>query len=117
MGSGIATQRTVFAGTSTSVFFERNSSEINSEKDLVNLRSIAEVAKANPQMKVRVVGSADSATGTPEINQRLSENRAATVAEVLEGLGVDNEIIQEARGGIAESDDNTLDRRVVVSFE
>ena len=30
---------------------------------------------------------------------------------------LENEIIQEARGGITESDDNTLDRRVVVSFE
>jgi outer membrane protein OmpA-like peptidoglycan-associated protein len=117
MVSGGQSSRTVFAGTATSVFFERNSSEINSEKDMVNLKSIAEVAKANPSMKIRVVGSADSATGTPEINQRLSENRAATVAQALVDMDVENEIIQEARGGIAESDDNTLDRRVVVSFE
>ncbi len=116
-GSGSATDRTVYAGAQTSVFFDKNSTEINSEKDLVNLKAIADMAKANNNLKIVVTGSADSATGTAEINQRLSEGRAAAVAEALRNMGVTNTIEQVALGGVATQEPYNLDRRAVVEFK
>jgi len=116
-GQGTDVVRTVVAGAATSVFFDKNSSVINSDKDVVNLKSIADMANADSSLKIKVTGSADSATGTAEINQRLSEERAAAVKDCLVELGVDaSRISTEALGGVATQEPYNLDRRAVVEF-
>lgn len=54
-------------------------------------------------MAIRVIGAADSATGTAAINQRLSEERADYIANQLQALGMNaDHIRQQALGGIEE---------------
>ncbi len=56
-----------------------------------------------PDSKVKVTGAADSATGTPAFNQKLSQKRAEYVKDLLVkkyGLAPENVTI-EALGGIA----------------
>ncbi len=50
-----------------------------------------------------VNGYADSATGTPAINQRLSQGRANAVAKELVKMGVEKDnITTKANGGVDE---------------
>ncbi|MBR1466694.1 MAG: OmpA family protein [Bacteroidaceae bacterium] len=107
----------VIGSAATSVFFEKNSTVIDSEKDLVNLQAVASVAKANNN-KVVVTGSADSATGTTEINQRLSEGRANVVADKLVEYGVPRANISTVyKGGVLEVEPYNLNRRAVVELK
>ena len=107
----------VIGSAATSVFFDKNSTEIKSEKDVVNLQAVADVAKANGN-KVVVTGSADSDTGTPEINQRLSEGRADVVADKLIELGVPASKIEKVyKGGVHDIEPFNLNRRAVVELK
>ena len=97
-----------------SIFFELNSSKIASRKDLVNLKSVAEMAKAD-NMKLRIVGYADNATGDAEYNQKLSLQRAQTIADELVKLGVDKaNLTIEGKGGVATLDPAAYNRRVII---
>ena len=103
-----------FVTTPVSVFFNINRTDIASQKDLVNVAAIAKYAKENGN-KLLVNGYADSATGTPEINQRLSEGRAATVADELVKMGVDrSNITTVGRGGVDELSPISFNRRATV---
>lgn len=66
---------------STRVFFATGKATINDEGKL-ELRKIADQAKANPAYLVRVVGHADK-TGNAAANQRLSDQRASAVTAYL----------------------------------
>lgn len=57
-----------------------------------NFEQLASFLNANPERKVRVEGFTDT-VGNDAFNQRLSEHRAASVAEALAQLGVDPERI------------------------
>ena len=107
----------VIANAATSVFFDINSSKLNSKKDLINLESVAATAKAQ-NAKVQVVGSADSKTGSSAYNQKLSEARANAVADELVRLGVNRDKIEvKAVGGIDEVTPFPLNRRAVVTLK
>jgi len=107
----------VIANAATSVFFDINSSKLNSRKDLINLESVAATAKAQ-NAKVQVVGSADSKTGSAAYNQKLSEARANAVADELVRLGVSRDKIEvKAVGGINEVTPFNLNRRAVVTLK
>lgn len=97
-----------------SVFFDINSSKINSKKDLINLEAIATAAK-NSGGKVVVSGSADSKTGSSAYNQKLSEARAQAVADELVSLGVDRAKIEvKGIGGVNDVAPFNLNRRATV---
>ena len=99
-----------------SIFFHRDKYELMSGRDLVNLREIAEVAKAKG-WKVRLRGSCDSATATAEYNQRLSENRCRKIMIELLELGVpEDQIILVPVGGVKQLDPTEYDRRVLVEL-
>ena len=69
-----------------------------------------------PDSKVKVTGAADSATGTPAFNQKLSQKRAEYVKDLLVkkyGLAPENVTI-EALGGIAEFEVPAENRIAVV---
>lgn len=103
-----------FVTTPVSVFFNINSSEIASQKDLVNVKALAQYAKDNG-CKLNVTGYADSATGSAEINQKLSEKRAATVADELVKMGVDRANINTVgKGGNNDLSPVSFNRRVIV---
>ncbi len=103
-----------YACPATSVFFNINKWNIASKKDLVNVKSMAEFAKEN-DVNLLVKGYADSATGTPAINQTLSEKRAETVANELVKMGVSRDNIKtEAHGGVADLSPVSYNRRATV---
>ena len=66
----------------------------------INIKEVAEVIKKYG-LQARIIGAADSETGTPEINERLSVERANYIAGLLKAHGVDETHIQKKhRGGI-----------------
>lgn len=106
----------VVAGA-TSVFFDINSSKINSQKDLINLESIATSAK-NSKAKVVVTGAADSKTGSDAYNQKLSEARAQAVADELVNLGVSRDNIEvKSVGGVNDVTPYNLNRRAIIELK
>lgn len=106
-----------FVGTSSSVFFNINSDKVASRKDLVNVKELAEYAKAN-NAKIVVTGYADSKTGSAEYNQKLSEKRAETVANELVKMGVNRDnIITEGKGGVMNLSPFSYNRRATVKLQ
>ena len=99
-----------------SIFFNRDSYELMSRRDIVNLREIAKVAMDNGY-KIRLTGSCDSATHTPSYNQTLSENRCNKIKIELLELGFPaDQIIIEPIGGVKHLDPTEYDRRVLVQL-
>ena len=99
-----------------SIFFNRDSYQLMSRRDIVNLREIAKVAKENGY-KLRLTGSCDSATATPAYNQTLSENRCNKIKTELLELGVpESQIIIEPIGGVKQLDPTEYDRRVLIQL-
>jgi outer membrane protein OmpA-like peptidoglycan-associated protein len=97
-----------------SLFFELNSAKLASQKELVNLKAIAEMAKQD-NVKLRIVGYADSATGNAKFNQELSMKRAQTIADALTELGVSkSNLVVEGKGGVATLDPASYNRRVII---
>lgn len=100
--------------TPISVFFNLNKIDIASQKDLVNVRALAKFAKENDR-NLLVTGYADSATGTPEHNQELSENRAKTVANELVKMGIaESKIKTVGKGGVETLSPVSFNRRATV---
>lgn len=107
----------VIAAVATSVFFNINSAQLNSKKDLVNLEAVAAAAK-DSGAKVVVTGSADSKTGSSAWNQKLSEGRAQAVADELVRIGVNRDnITVKAVGGVNEVSPFTLNRRAIIELK
>ena len=105
-----------FINTPVSVFFNINRTNIASQKDLVNVQALATSAKEN-NCKLSVTGYADSATGNPAINQKLSEGRAATVTEELVKMGVGRDkITSVGKGGVDELSPISFNRRATVQI-
>ena len=99
-----------------SIFFNRDSYQLMSRRDIVNLREIANVAKENGY-KLKLTGSCDSATATPSYNQTLSENRCNKIKTELLELGIPaDQIIIEPIGGVKMLDPTEYDRRVLIQL-
>ena len=99
-----------------SIFFNLDSYQLMSKRDLVNLREIARVSMEKG-WKIRLRGSCDSATATPEYNQRLSENRCNKIKLELMDMGVPESQIQLVPvGGVHELDPTEFDRRVLIEL-
>lgn len=100
--------------TPVSVFFNLDKTNIASQKDLVNVRAIAKFAKEQDR-NLLVTGYADSATGTPEHNQWLSEERAKTVANEIINMGVDESRVSTVgKGGVDILSPISFNRRATV---
>lgn len=97
-----------------SIFFALNSATLASDKDLVNLKAIATMAKQD-NVKLHIIGYADSATGDAKYNQSLSMKRAQTIADQLVKLGVNKaNLTVEGKGGVATLDPASYNRRVII---
>ncbi|WP_288146157.1 OmpA family protein [Xylanibacter caecicola] len=108
-----------FITTPVSVFFNISKTDVANPKDLVNVKALAKYAKEN-NSNILVTGYADSSTGTPAINQKLSENRANQVVEELVKMGVSRDKISTAaKGGVKElgvESPVSFDRRATVQI-
>ena len=105
-----------FVTTPVSVFFNLDKTDIASQKDLVNVRALAKYATDN-ESNVLVSGYADSATGSVEHNQWLSEQRAETVAAELENMGLSrSQIKTQGLGGVDTLSPIEFNRRATVQI-
>ena len=111
--------QTVYKGVGTipqSVFFNLDSFEMASPKEVVNLQAIADAAKQN-NAKVHITGYADSATGDAAYNQTLSQKRADTVAAALEKMGINRaNMMIEGKGGVDTLQPESYNRRVIITL-
>lgn len=99
-----------------SIFFNRDSYQLMSRRDLINLREIARVAMEKG-WKIRLRGSCDSATASAEYNQRLSENRCNKIKMEFLEMGVpESQIILVPVGGVRELSPTEYDRRVLIEL-
>lgn len=106
-----------FVNTPVSVFFNIDKYEVASQKDLVNVESLANYAKDN-DCNLLVTGYADSATGKADHNQWLSEKRAETVANELVNMGVSRDkITTAAKGGVNDLSPISFNRRATVQVK
>ena len=79
------------------VFFETDSYALKRES-AVELNKVVGLLQANPDIKIEIGGHTDN-TGTLEYNQKLSENRARTVADYLISASVNtNRIVSKGYG-------------------
>ena len=80
------------------------------------MQALAKYAKEN-NSSLLVTGYADSATGTPDHNQWLSEKRAKRVADEIVKMGVsESKIKQEAKGGVDILSPISYNRRATVQI-
>lgn len=99
-----------------SIFFNKGSYELRDNRDLINLKEIAKVAKDNGY-KINLRGSCDSATASSEFNKRLAENRCRKVKDELVKLGIaESNIEMNPVGGVSELKPTEYDRRVLITF-
>lgn len=83
-------------------YFKINTHNLTNNSQLEYLSKIVKLAKER-NMAIRVIGAADSATGTASLNQRLSEDRADYISDQLMALGMSSDYIElQALGGIEE---------------
>ena len=105
-----------FITTPVSVFFNIGKTDVANPKDLVNVEALANYAKTN-NSKIMVTGFADSATGTPQINQKLSVKRAEIVKGELIKMGVNaDNISTQAHGGVETLSPISFNRRATVQI-
>ena len=86
-----------------------------SPKEAFKLGRICQILKDNPDAKIVIKGYADSATGSTQRNNELSEERANAVAEMLRSEGIaPGRISIEYTGGDRDASASPADNRVAV---
>ena len=96
------------------LFFIINKAEIRPD-EAFKLGQIAQILKDNPDATITVTGYADSGTGNASINQKLSEQRAQTVVDMLKKAGIAaSRIISKAIGGDRDAASSPESNRVAV---
>jgi outer membrane protein OmpA-like peptidoglycan-associated protein len=80
------------------VFFKGGGTVLTDSAQLINVKAVAELAKEYG-FRIRVTGSADSATGSIEKNEKVAQNRAKFIADYFVSQGVSEECIEQASVG------------------
>ena len=83
----------VCVGVPVYFFFKLNSDKLVDESQLVNLDDIAKIAKEE-NLRIKISGAADNATGSQSGNHDLGKRRAKYIAKALIKRGVDKCQIQ-----------------------
>lgn len=99
-------------------FFNIGTDHLTDTSQLLNIDELAKVAKTY-NLKVKIIGAADSATGTDSINETLSSKRAAYIMRLMRDRGVASENIKTSHeGGIDDYSPVQANRNtcVVLSF-
>lgn len=104
----------VSIGVPVYFFFKLNTDKLVDKSQLVNLEDIAKMAKQE-NLKIKISGAADSATGTQSGNRDLGKRRAKFIAKALIKRGVDKSQIKAYNlGGIDKYAANEANRFTTV---
>ena len=83
------------------VFFRLAGTHVTDSPQILGINAAADLA-VSQNLRVRITGSADSATGTPGKNEEIAKARAEHVASLMEKRGVPRERIEVlSEGGTA----------------
>ena len=83
------------------VFFRLAGTFVTDSPQILGINAAADLA-VERNLRVRITGAADSATGTPEKNEEIAKARAEHVASLMEKRGVPRERIEVlSEGGTA----------------
>ena len=89
-------------GAQLMVFFKGGGTVLTDSAQLINVKAIAELVKEYG-FRIRVTGSADSATGSVEKNETVAQSRAKFITDFLIAQGVSEDSIEQASiGGVNE---------------
>src|SRR5574344_568934 len=84
------------------VFFKGGGTVLTDSAQLINVKAVAELAKEY-RFRIRVTGSADSATGSAVKNEAVAQSRAKYIADYLISQGVSEDCIEQSSiGGVNE---------------
>ena len=84
------------------VFFRLAGTHVTDSPQILAIHAAADLAVAR-NLRVRITGAADSATGSPEKNAALAKARAGHVASIMEKRGVPRERMEVlSEGGTAD---------------
>lgn len=98
------------------IYFLINQSVIRSSQ-IPKLTSLLKYLNDHPRAFIRLSGFADKDTGTPEINMRLSRERAQVVSQYLQDEGIQEWRIRRfAKGDRVQPFDIPEDNRVCICF-
>lgn len=87
-------------GVPVMVFFKGGGTVLTDSSQILNVKAVAELA-AEYGFRVGVTGTADSATGSQDVNMRLSQARADYISSVIQEYGVSADMIEVSfEGGI-----------------
>ena len=95
-------------------FFHLNTADLTEPSQTLNLDELASLAR-DYRLHVTIIGAADSATGTADINKGLSKARANFIAHELKERGVPgSQITRHNHGGIDEYSSTKANRQTKV---
>ena len=99
------------------VLFAINKVKVEPHQE-VNIYNVAKYLKENKGKKVKVIGYADSQTGTTAVNENLSRQRAQNVADIITNkYGIDSKrVIVEWKGDMKSPFDVTEWNRAVILY-
>lgn len=104
----------IFVGFPIYFFFKVGTDELTERVQIINIKEVARTIKKYG-LCARIVGAADSQTGTAYINERLSSKRADYISKMLREQGVPQEMIQiQYRGGISDYEPQAGNRNTCV---
>ena len=104
----------IFVGSPIFFFFKLGTDELTERAQIINIKEVASTIKKYG-LCARIVGAADSQTGTAYINERLSAKRADYIAKMMREQGVPQDMIQtQYRGGISTYEPQTGNRNTCV---
>lgn len=90
----------IFVGSPIFFFFHIGTDRLTEKAQIINIKEVASCIKRYG-LYARIVGAADSQTGTAYGNEKLSSKRAQYMADMLKKLGVPEERMEiQYRGGI-----------------
>ena len=88
-------------GVPTFVFFRLAGTHVTDSPQILSINTTADLAVAR-NLRVRITGAADSATGSPQKNAAIALSRAEHVASLMKKRGVPEDRIEVvSEGGIA----------------
>ena len=88
-------------GAPVFIFFRLAGTYVTDSPQILSVNTAADLA-IERNLRVRITGAADSATGTPEKNEALAKARAEHVASIMEKRGLPREHIEVvSEGGTA----------------
>ncbi|MBQ7472484.1 MAG: OmpA family protein [Prevotella sp.] len=107
-------QKPAPAKSTQTVSFKLGSSQLDASQQAV-VNEVATWAKNHPNATIALTGYADKGTGSAQVNQRISERRAAAVKQELVKRGIPaTRIVTDAKGDTIQPFKNNDDNRAVI---